>query len=216
MWKIKSHEVRAPGAPGSQGHHSFFIFIAKINTFFFSTFFLSGKSHGVQAPGAPGAPGSLWAPGDIVKINALFFLNFFLCGKNLGFGPQGPQGPKGPHAFFIFILKINAFFFSGFFLCGNRHRARAQGAPGAPWASSNLTNRAGIRVKRHLQKPTISKIAYIIPQKMVFFQFSKMKLHYNAATLPLLKKLRPFHQIYTILMNIFWAAVYCIFTTSII
>ena len=174
---------------------------------------------GFRPQGPLGPQGPYGPQGISWKSMHFFFLNFFLCGKNLGFGPQGPQGPqgpKGPHAFFIFILKINAFFFLGFFLCGNRHRARAQGAPGAPWASSNLTNRAGIRVKRHLQKPTISKIAYIIPQKMVFFQFSKMKLHYNAATLPLLKKLRPFHQIYTILMNIFWAAVYCIFTTSII
>ena len=138
------------GPQGPQGHHSFFIFIAKINTFFFSTFFLSGKSHGVEAPGAPGAPGSLWAPGDIVKINALFFLNFFYVEKTLGLGPRGPRVPKGPMRFLFLSWKSMHFFFLGFFLCGNRHRARAQGAPGAPWASSNLTNRAGIRVKRHL------------------------------------------------------------------
>ena len=128
---------------------------------------------GFRPQGPLGPQGPYGPQGISWKSMHFFFLNFFLCGKNLGFGPQGPQGPKGPHAFFIFILKINAFFFLGFFLCGNRHRARAQGAPGAPWASSNLTNRAGIRVKRHLQKPKISKIAYIIPQKMVFFQFSK-------------------------------------------
>ena len=170
---------------------------------------------GLRPQGPLGPQGPYGPQGISWKSMHFFSQLFFMWKKPWVWAPGAPGSQRAPCVFY-FYLENQCIFFLGFFLCGNRHRARAQGAPGAPWASSNLTNRAGIRVKRHLQKPTISKIAYIIPQKMVFFQFSKMKLHYNAANLPLLKKLRPFHQIYTILMNIFWAAVYCIFTTSII
>ena len=166
-----------------------------------------------QGPLGPRVP---MGPRGYRENQCTFFSQLFFMWKKPWVWAPGALGSQRAPCVFYFYLENQCIFFLGFFLCGIRHSARAQGAPGAPWASSNLTNRAGIRVKRHLQKPKISKIAYIIPQKMVFFQFSKMKLHYNAPTLPLLKKLRPFHQIYTILMNIFWTAVYCIFTTSII
>ena len=61
------------------------------------------------------------------------------------------------------------------------------------------------------KKPIFSKIAHIIPQKCYFFQFSKMKLHYNDATLPLFSNLSIFCQIYSILMSFFWSPVLNIF-----
>ena len=131
---------------------------------------------GLRPQGPLGPQGPYGPQGISWKSMHFFFSTFFYVEKTLGLGPRGPRVPRGPMRFLFLSWKSMHFFFLGFFfLCGNRHRARAwaQGAPGAPWASSNLTNRAGIRVKRHLQKPKISKIAYIIPQKMVFFQFSK-------------------------------------------
>ena len=95
-------------------------------------------------------------------------------------------------------------------------------SPACPTVNIHLTNRAGIRLKMSLndiltqKKNQFQKQPIISLKKWYFFQFSKMKLPYNAATLPLFSNLRHFRQIYTRLLSFFWAVYQCIFVTLIL